>query len=116
MRICQKLLRCNVLKDAYADWRQTLRTIASLVGKSELADQKLADYEEKVSVVKEHIASAAEGKTVSIVWPDEKQAMLIGCNFLSGKLLYGKSSRQRNKSMSTKDRQVTGLIVAIWRI
>jgi iron complex transport system substrate-binding protein len=35
-----KVAPVYVLKDAYADWRQTLRTIASLVGKSELADLK----------------------------------------------------------------------------
>lgn len=71
------------------DWRAQLRKVAELLGKEDVADQKLTEYEAKISEVKEQLSTVTEGKTIAIVWPSDKEFYLVGSDFLSGKLIYG---------------------------
>ncbi|WP_171056333.1 ABC transporter substrate-binding protein [Paenibacillus sinopodophylli] len=80
-----------------SDWRAQLRKVAELLGKEDVADQKLTEYEAKISDTKEQLSKSAEGKSIAIVWPAEKELYLVGSDFLSGKLLYGELGLQAHE-------------------
>lgn len=80
-----------------ADWRQQLQKVAELLGKEDVAEQKLSEYESKIAETKEQLSKVAEGKTIAIVWPAEKELYLVGSDFLSGKILYGELGLQAHE-------------------
>ncbi|MDI4649092.1 ABC transporter substrate-binding protein [Cohnella hashimotonis] len=49
------------------DWRAQLGKVAELLGKQNVAEQKLAEYDDRVAEAKAQLANATEGKTIAIV-------------------------------------------------
>ncbi len=84
-----KIAPVYLMDSGAGDWKDRLNVIADLIGKSELAKQKMAEYDAKLAEAKEKLKQAAGDRTIAIIWPAEKEVYLVGSEFLSGQVLYG---------------------------
>lgn len=71
------------------DWRKTLRKIAELLNKSDVAEKALAGYEEKVKATKEKVGPKLGDKKVAILWVTKKTFYVVNGKIASGAVLYG---------------------------
>lgn len=78
-----------VFDSGMTNWREKLKTIGRLVGRSEAAEQALQAYERKAEQAKEAIRQATEGKTVAILWIIPKQYWLLADRQYAADVLYG---------------------------
>ncbi|GAA3406301.1 iron-hydroxamate ABC transporter substrate-binding protein [Paenibacillus hodogayensis] len=71
------------------DWRQTLRKIAELLNKTDVAEKALADYEEKAKATREKIKGTIGDKSAAILWLTKKNFYVVNGKVASGAVLYG---------------------------
>ncbi|WP_127486650.1 ABC transporter substrate-binding protein [Paenibacillus ehimensis] len=75
--------------DAADDWRGTLRTVGSLLGKSEQAEQLLKRYEEKAAQARKTLEQSIGRETVALIRVHKKGMRLYGGpDGYSGSVLY----------------------------
>ncbi|AWB46356.1 ABC transporter substrate-binding protein [Paenibacillus sp. CAA11] len=79
-----------VLGDAVnKDWRETLKKIGELLGKSDAAEQALNTYDQKATETKERLASSVGKQSAAIMWLTQKQFYIVGPKVSSGAVVYG---------------------------
>lgn len=71
------------------DWRKTLRKIAELLNKTDVAEKALAGYEEKVKATKAKVDQKLGNKKVAILWVTKKTFYVVNGKIASGAVLYG---------------------------
>ncbi|WP_020617274.1 ABC transporter substrate-binding protein [Paenibacillus daejeonensis] len=83
-----KIAPTYVYEDSAGDWQGTLRKLGELLDKNELAEEKIAAYEELLAGAKTKLAAVAEDKTFAVVRVRAQDYVLMdGVNF-SGKTLF----------------------------
>ncbi|WP_042170546.1 iron-hydroxamate ABC transporter substrate-binding protein [Paenibacillus gorillae] len=70
------------------NWREALRTIGGLLGKSEQAEQAIKDYEQKAADSKAKLTEAIGTKSAAILWLTSKSFYLVDEKVSSGTVLY----------------------------
>ncbi|WP_185602361.1 iron-siderophore ABC transporter substrate-binding protein [Paenibacillus sp. 598K] len=82
-----KIAPTYVYDKASEDWQGTLSALGELLGKEDVAEAKIADYNQKVEEARSHLASVSD-KTFAVVRVRPKDYVIMdGVNF-SGKTLY----------------------------
>ncbi|GGG81525.1 iron-hydroxamate ABC transporter substrate-binding protein [Paenibacillus radicis (ex Gao et al. 2016)] len=71
------------------NWREALRTIGGLLGKSEQAEQAIKDYEQKAADSKAKLTEAIGTKSAAVFWLTGKNFYLVDEKVSSGAVLYG---------------------------
>lgn len=71
------------------DWRKTLRTIADLLNKKDVAEKALKDYDAKVKSLQEKINPVIGDKKAAILWITNKTFYVVNGQVASGAVLYG---------------------------
>ncbi|AOZ93820.1 ABC transporter substrate-binding protein [Paenibacillus crassostreae] len=71
-----------------SDWRTALTTIAEIVGKSDVAEKALQDYDQKVADTKVKLTEAIQEQSAAILWLTGKQFYLVDETLSSGAVLY----------------------------
>lgn len=71
------------------DWRKTLRTIADLLNKKDVAEKALKDYDAKVKSLQEKIKPVIGDKKAAILWITNKTFYVVNGQVASGAVLYG---------------------------
>lgn len=83
-----KIAPTYVYEDSAGDWQGTLRKLGELLDKGELAEEKIAAYDELLADAKNRLSAVAEGKTFAVVRVRAQDYVLMdGVNF-SGKMLF----------------------------
>lgn len=71
-----------------ADWKKTLTTIADILGKSEIAEQSIKDYDQKVADTKAKLSESVAQESAAILWLTGKQFFLVDETLSSASVLY----------------------------
>ncbi|MBM7565225.1 ABC transporter substrate-binding protein [Paenibacillus sacheonensis] len=70
------------------DWREALKTIGALLGKSGEADKALQEYDQKAADAKAKLASVVNGKKAAALWLVAKNFYIVDETQASGAVLY----------------------------
>ncbi|GAA0363259.1 iron-hydroxamate ABC transporter substrate-binding protein [Bacillus horti] len=70
------------------DWRAALVRIGELLGKTDEAEQALADYEQKAEETKNKLNEAIGQQSIAILWLVNKQFFIVGEGVSSGSVVY----------------------------
>jgi iron complex transport system substrate-binding protein len=70
------------------DWRQSLLKIGEVLGKSDVAEKALADYEAKAAEAKAKLQQAAPEQNAAAIWLVSKKFFVVSQNLSSGSVLY----------------------------
>lgn len=70
------------------DWRETLKTIGSLLGKSDAAEKAIADYDQKAADTKAKLEASIGKKSAAVLWLVAKNFYLVDDTKSSGAVLY----------------------------
>lgn len=74
--------------DVAADWKKTLTTIADILGKTELAEKAIQDYDQKVTDTKAKLSGTIDNQSAAILWLTGKQFFLVDETLSSASVLY----------------------------
>ncbi|SEO65958.1 iron-hydroxamate ABC transporter substrate-binding protein [Paenibacillus sp. OV219] len=70
------------------DWREALKTIGGLLGKSDAADKAIADYDQKAADTKAKLEGSVGKKSAAVLWLVAKNFYLVDDTKSSGAVLY----------------------------
>lgn len=71
------------------DWREELIKIGEVFGKEDVAEQALADYEQKAKEAKEKIQSTIGDESAAAIWLVNNTFFVVSESLSSGDVLYG---------------------------
>jgi len=70
------------------DWREELKSVGNALGKSDQAEQVLADYETKAKNAKQQLQQAVGTKSAAAIWISGKSIFIVNQNLSSGDVMY----------------------------
>ncbi|MBG9803491.1 transcriptional regulator [Brevibacillus laterosporus] len=77
---CRQIARTSVIHHPVDDWRSTLRTVADMIGRTNMAEQVIMQYENKVAKAKEVLSRSVKGQTFAF--------LRVSANYISIDYLY----------------------------
>lgn len=64
---CRQIARTSVIHHPVDDWRSTLRTVADMLGRTNLAEQAIKQYESKVAMARKVLSRSVRGQTFAFL-------------------------------------------------